>query len=806
MRGVARHAAVDAGRFAQVTFASFAAGAHGEAAGSSGGWRVGPTVDAQAAHTQWVAANAPTQLHPVQPVDDFLSQEDIDSLPRRFEYVPPALGPQGAAAYLQSVPAGSDATGRPGNVFSHAFIDQLPHLPAPVPYPTDAYRGASFATPFRKTAVNQVRLQPAQPATPVEDSEDGYAVAWLVVRQLLGDRSGALWALQAAVENPATLAVLVVRNNLDAGYWLRALSATTTPSMAYATWRLSTFERARTMHAARLLQAGYRIVCVPEADRQALAEVPHAELLTIIDPADPATYRHPVGDWSQLTQAALTDEQMVGTLVNHLVAVSDAAWPLVDGVPLPVPADAGTIAAYGQALALAVVAFEADFSPEAVLLARRMLDGPPHSPTAALAAQVRRHTGGAARAWEELLDDPVPVLLARDGREGAASGLLEASLDARGLERAQRTEILARLARVIDAADTRSDTRGHARAELVHRLLALAGSSGLIDDEAVDVGLTAPLVEALATSAAFAAHLGSHDASAAPAALARVVRAGFIRRHTLVGTSLPHPDWASRAGTTTTPTARAAYDFPAEWLTRAEDTAGQVLSGRAVPRPQLQELLQLLAEADIAAIDAGSRPPGAHSNDSVSDIVALLKSRGHGADVAASRIEDIRHQRRIVAAIHPDADLVDIIGVLRGPQGREVADVVRTVHPEVARTSTFEAACLRLWVVLVPFARAYPLLGRAVGPDEVAALAEAIRWDAGTSSAHIHEVYERYLRADLADATADEEVLAAAGQWLRYQAAGVADPELGSVVATLIQLIAADQVLPEAYRGEVGAG
>ncbi|WP_075727653.1 hypothetical protein [Corynebacterium aquilae] len=785
-------------RFAQVTFASFASTDQGSGP-AGGGWRVGPTLNSTQEISRWVAAQAPTAIHPTTAVDDFLSQEDIDNLPRRFEYVPPALGPEGYAAYLQSVPAGNDNTGRPGNVFTHAFIDTDPTAAAPVPYPTDAYRGASFKTPFRKTAVNTLTLDDTQPSshtsqnTATSSDDNTYATAWLVVSQLLGDRTGALWALHNAVQTPGTLAVLLVQNNLDAGYWLTALSSTTTPSMARATWRLSTFERAGNLNPERMLAEGYRIVCVPAVDKAALSDIHGAHLLSIIDPTDAATFAAADTAWSQLTRAALPANVVeqpaaMGRLAGHLITVSDAANSLLAETTLPMSGAPTNI--YAQALALAIATFDSEYPPQAVHLAREILG---HSGTP-LATGLKRHLGGSTKAWEEVFSNPTTLLTNDDP-------LLLPSLDTEGMSVAEKQQLINNLADVINSADTRGDTRGHARAQLVHRLLITATTAHLIDDYANDTGATAPLVSTLAESAAFAAHLGSHDPNAqAPEALAAVVRSAFTRRHSTPHGN-PHPDWALRAGTTTTPTARAAYGFAQGGLTKAEDTAGNILAGRPASRGDIQHLLSHITAAEIAAVDLGSRPPGAHSNDSVTDLIALLKSRGHGSDVSASRVEDIRHQRRLIAQIHPAKDLVDIIGALRGVGGRDIAELSRTIHPDLARSHTFLAAALRLWIVLVPYAKAYPLLPGRVTAEHVASLAEvAAATDTNIGPETANAIYERFIRADLIDATRDVEVLAAAGQWLRYLIAGVSSAQLGRLVAHIGGLIAEDPLIPADYR------
>ncbi|MDO5076850.1 hypothetical protein [Corynebacterium sp.] len=270
-------------RWAQATYASFRS-----SGGGSGGWRIGPTVDASAAELAWLQGQAPTRLEPIEAVDDFIGQDAVDQLPRRFEYAPAAVA--GADAFLYSVPAGKDATGRPGNVFSHALFDREPSAPRGFAYPIELYEAQEWATPFRPNAVNAVVLpQHGEFSSTQLDS----AMAWMMVDTMLGNRIGALYALQRGVEKGPV--ILLTQNTKEAAMWLYALSLTMSPTEARRV-AFSTFERAET-----LMLRDHCISCVPVQDRARLRAA-----CPIVDVNDSATFVPPETPWNQLTEAVFT--------------------------------------------------------------------------------------------------------------------------------------------------------------------------------------------------------------------------------------------------------------------------------------------------------------------------------------------------------------------------------------------------------------------------------------------------------------------------------------------------------------------
>lgn len=309
-------------RWSHITYASFRNRAGG------GGWNTGPSVNAELSDEQVVTEHAPTSVMPTQSFDDFIGAAEIAELPRRFEYLP--LGDSGL--FMQSVPAGKDATGRPGNVFTHAFIDHDLERPLAATYPINLYRSEDLLTPFRIASVNAVTL-PQDLQEPRLGPLTDLAVAWMMVTTMLGDRTGALYRLQDALIEGTTTPVLMVKNANEAVYWLQALSSTLSPDEARRLLRFTTFERAAAL-PTRLPGQEHPVVVVPATDKDALQRL---EGITVIDPADPQTREsQPGSPWSELTRGVFTvglsPLQVVEFLAEEPTADNSAGPRFGDGL------------------------------------------------------------------------------------------------------------------------------------------------------------------------------------------------------------------------------------------------------------------------------------------------------------------------------------------------------------------------------------------------------------------------------------------------------------------------------------------
>lgn len=295
-------------RWSHVTYASFRNRAGG------GGWHTGPSVAATQADEQLVVQYAPTSMVPTTPVDDFIAAAEIAELPRRFEYLPS----EDQGLFIQSVPAGKDATGRPGNVFTHAFIDHDLTQPLAAKYPINLYGSPDLQTPFRIGSVDAVELD-AELQEPRPGPLTDLSVAWTMVTAMLGDRSGALFQLQDVLVEGFSTPVLTVRNANEAVYWLQALSSTLSPGESRRLLRFSTFERAQSL-PTQLPRQPRPVLVVPDADKEALRR---RDDVTVVDPSDPDTQRaSPGSTWSILTKGLVASGLPPQTVVELLEEVA----------------------------------------------------------------------------------------------------------------------------------------------------------------------------------------------------------------------------------------------------------------------------------------------------------------------------------------------------------------------------------------------------------------------------------------------------------------------------------------------------
>ncbi|MGP6174658.1 GAP1-N2 domain-containing protein [Corynebacterium sp. A21] len=342
-----------------MTYASF------RNASGQGGWSAGPSISASEADRQRVAEFAPTSLLPIQSFDDFIGSAEIAALPRRFEY---RLLPEGALL-MQSVPSGKDATGRPGNVFTHAVIDHDLNTPLRAHYPINFFGSPDLRTPFRAAAVNAVEL-PAGLGEPKPGPMADLMAAWMMVDDMYGNRRGALYRLQDALQQGRELPVLLLQNPKEAAYWLLALSSTLTPAEARRLLHFSTFERAATLPAPEVINGVLPVLVIPREDREQLAG---RSGICLVDPADPATHAaQPQSSWSQLTAGLLADPVDPADFVQQLIETNEAVessptaqFQLGDGLARLVRKRAGKV------------------STELLKLAKQHLSQEPHPPAGA---------------------------------------------------------------------------------------------------------------------------------------------------------------------------------------------------------------------------------------------------------------------------------------------------------------------------------------------------------------------------------------------------------------------------------------
>lgn len=300
-------------RFAHATYASFSN------TSSSGGWSIGPTVNADPDDIELIRSAAAISLTPIQEVNEFIGGEEIEALPRRFEYIPhPAHG-----VYVQSVPAGKDATGRPGNVFTHGVVDHSPQEPLAAQYPIAWFRSPDLAAPFRAPVVNSVEFDGAldEPARgPLPSAAD----LWQLICEVQGDRRGVVYKIQEALEDPDTIPVLLTPSDTQAAFWIYAVSTTMTPQAARLGLRVSTFERARSVDAAKWASHEPGVAAViagPVEDAELFASNP---AFTVIDPEKDAGAQ-PATEWSRMTAELFTSGSGAAGVVDKLASLEEAS-------------------------------------------------------------------------------------------------------------------------------------------------------------------------------------------------------------------------------------------------------------------------------------------------------------------------------------------------------------------------------------------------------------------------------------------------------------------------------------------------
>ncbi|WP_257182920.1 GAP1-N2 domain-containing protein [Corynebacterium cystitidis] len=276
-------------RWAHLTYASFQSA-------SGGGWQIGDAVGATAADEELARNYSISALETLQPIDDFAKAKEIAELPRRCDYHIDA----GQGVFVHALPAGKDATRRPGNVFNHIVVDHLPAQPA-AGYPIQWYRSEDLLQPFGHRAVNDARL-PKSVGEPVTSDIGDIFAAWMMVRNMGEDRVGAIYQLQNLLADDGPhLAILLTETTDEAATWITAVSSTLSRDIAAQFLEFSTFMRASEL--APLQDGnGPTIVAVPRYDA---AAIPSSLRARVVDPADMATWGQPQCDWARSVAEAL---------------------------------------------------------------------------------------------------------------------------------------------------------------------------------------------------------------------------------------------------------------------------------------------------------------------------------------------------------------------------------------------------------------------------------------------------------------------------------------------------------------------
>ncbi|MGV0743550.1 GAP1-N2 domain-containing protein [Mycolicibacterium sp. XJ870] len=322
-------------RYGQLAYTSF------DAAGSVGGWQVKETSGGLTPEeTQLLLAGVRTVFRPVDQPPDFPTPEQLEQGPRRLAY---RRTDQSGAAYWHTVPAGSDSTGRPGNVFAHVLLDRTPDT-IPRKRAIEWWRSSYWLQPYGATAVARAVLTDTNPtpgAAVTKDSVVQFALDDATWR--LATLFGLLDAVAAALDGGAPVA-FGVQSADSAAQWIGLLSFLMSPGTA-ADLSFSTFDRADqvSVHSGQLLSAvpiadltgvPPGVVAISETETLSLGELggePHRTA---------GGHSVAVTPWSAMAQVVMLDPGSARQLLDDIDTIAQQvrdvglhpAWPMAMAV------------------------------------------------------------------------------------------------------------------------------------------------------------------------------------------------------------------------------------------------------------------------------------------------------------------------------------------------------------------------------------------------------------------------------------------------------------------------------------------
>jgi len=324
-------------RYGQLAYTSF------DKPGSVGGWQIKQiSGELSAAEAQTLVAGVRTAFDAVDPLPTYPTPEQLERGPRRLAY---RRIDDRNAGYWHTVPAGSDNTGRPGNVFAHTLLDREPDA-GPRHRPIQWWRSPQWLCPYGAAAVARAMLpdEPPRPGAAVtKDSVVAFALDTRTWR--LATLFGLLDAVGAALEGGAPV-VLGVENVDAAAQWIGLVSYLMSPGAA-ARLNFSTFDRAdqlgpelpNTQHLTAvpvvdLPGVPVGVVVIDESATLSLGELggePHRT-----DTGQPIA----VTPWSAMAQVVLLERRAARAVLDDIdrygAQVEDSAlppaWPMAMAV------------------------------------------------------------------------------------------------------------------------------------------------------------------------------------------------------------------------------------------------------------------------------------------------------------------------------------------------------------------------------------------------------------------------------------------------------------------------------------------
>lgn len=280
-----------------LTYASFTV------PGSRGGWSVGQrggglTDDEVRKLTEQV----PTRIDATAPVPQYPSADDISRLQRRMAWTrAPWQGDD--RVFWFSSPAGEDATGRAGNVFTQVHVFRGGAGESPALWPSDLMFSPALRFPFGSREVNSTTVpEGAPPPGPL--ANPGQLWPWIFADCEV-DRRAVLGAILDGCADGRLVAVACPPE--DAAMWVAAACQAQSPATA-RDFSWSTFERARSLGTARA--RGMSLACIPVEDAAEAAEL--SDVIVIKTDETPVTGVYgseptkvggssvPVSEWSAL--------------------------------------------------------------------------------------------------------------------------------------------------------------------------------------------------------------------------------------------------------------------------------------------------------------------------------------------------------------------------------------------------------------------------------------------------------------------------------------------------------------------------
>ncbi|WP_072804085.1 GAP1-N2 domain-containing protein [Rhodococcoides yunnanense] len=328
-------------RFAHLIYTSFDDGS-----GSGGGWQVKDmSGDLDPSERDTLTARVSTRFDLQPALERYPTPEAIEGRQRRLMYaeVP------GGAAYWHTVEAGTDGSGRPGNVFAHVVLDRAVGDSIPAFRPVQLWMSPSWSMPYGPAATRAATV--SSTALP----ELGTAVTRDEVLAFLTDvsvfRLGVLQVLLDAVAHAwegGPPVVLLTDSSVSATFWIGAVSFFMSPATSRRfSW--STHDRASAV--ADNIRRKIHLTVAPDSEKEALEALGGVIVLDskddpILGELDDVPHRTHNGvsievtPWSMLAQAALSDYATAQSVVELQDAIAVEAgddglspmWPLAIAV------------------------------------------------------------------------------------------------------------------------------------------------------------------------------------------------------------------------------------------------------------------------------------------------------------------------------------------------------------------------------------------------------------------------------------------------------------------------------------------